>query len=480
MPVENSIHWKPLRDPHYVLASMQSGSEGFHSIFVEQAVLVRVQETTRATHGGAVGLLLGRRYVCSDTGSTYMLIDSLLEQTMVNRSEALLGVAVGELLAKRRADDAVAVLGWFCSYHSHEQGFPTPAASVHAALFPNPYQVALVLASDASSGGFFRHDRLGSRWYHTPFYEVTPATTSANQPKASAIAWPDYMTNTEVVRLPTRPSPIAEAGGTEGEPRPSLLRSLVTRSDARKGGAKGAARLSPKVVGLTTEAGADDVPARGRELLYEVPGAREPQSLVRPLVPESADTSAADSPERFIQIALLEGFFIAGKFETRVGNADETLWILNEPYSSFLLTVVTDSSQVVDAILHYNVHTEDAGLLKSAFPEHRDLASHTLYMRRSCVDGLRAQCRRLRAAYPLERDWKVGPTIYLLTPGEWDLDPDDGTLADDRSRAIETLNRQRLLSLPEAVRIQFRLGPQSADVKGAPRSDAEQRQQDIG
>ena len=481
MPVETSIHWKPRHDSHYVLASLQQAGAAFPSVFVEQPVLVRVQEAARAAPVPSVGLLLGHRYICSDSGSPFLLISSLVEQPLANRSETQLDVLVSDLLTGWRAENAIEVLGWYCSKPAHEPGLPAAAASTHKALFPHSYQTALVLSRDLTSAAFLRHDRVDSRWFCAPFYEIAPATQGSDQRKATTIGWQDYTTTADVVQLRPHPTPVADAAeGGEGKPHRSLLRSLFTRSAAAEANVKAVAQPAPKLAPPTTDASADHAPSRARDFTNEVAATQGLESGVIPLLPESADTSSLDSPERYLRVALLEGFFIAGKFAARAGSADETLWILNEPYSSFLLTVVTDKVQVLDAILHYNVHTDDVSLLNSAFPEHRDPASGTLYMRRSCVDGLRALCGRLRATNALHRDWKVGPTIYMLTPGEWELEVDQGGFADDGSSTIETLNRQRLLSLPEAVRSQFRLGPHITDAGEHPRSEAQPPRQDPG
>jgi hypothetical protein len=46
----------------------------------------------------------------------------------------------------------------------------------------------------------------------------------------------------------------------------------------------------------------------------------------------------------------------------------ESLWILNEPFSGMLLAVAAADDEVTDATLHYNLHTDDAGLLRTPFP----------------------------------------------------------------------------------------------------------------
>jgi hypothetical protein len=169
------------------------------------------------------------------------------------------------------------------------------------------------------------------------------------------------------------------------------------------------------------------------------------------------DTSSSDDPARYIELARSEGFFVAAKSDTRTElSPNETLWILNEPYSGMLLAVVATDTEVVDATLHYNIETDDAGLKQTPFSEHRDPESKTIYVRETCTDSLRARCRRLRAANALRRQWVVTPRISFLTPAEWEAIP-EAVGADRGENAINDLNNARIAELPEGVRSQFRI-----------------------
>jgi hypothetical protein len=180
---------------------------------------------------------------------------------------------------------------------------------------------------------------------------------------------------------------------------------------------------------------------------------RGSRSKVR-LATDNEDTAAGDQPSRYIDLARAEGFFVAAKFDTQdeSGNA-ETVWVLNEPYSGFLLTVASTSTEVVDASLHYNLRTDDAGLGRTPFPEHRDRDSHTIYMRETCLHSLRARCRRLRDTSSLVREWKVSPAMSFISPGEWQSIA--LASADDARHTVSTLNSTRAAELPEGVRAQF-------------------------
>jgi hypothetical protein len=175
-------------------------------------------------------------------------------------------------------------------------------------------------------------------------------------------------------------------------------------------------------------------------------------------ITDDDDTTLGDDPARYIEIARAEGFFVAAKFDAEGGQSGaETLWVLNEPYSGLLLAVVSTNSEVVDATLHYNLQTDAEGLKKAPFPEHRDPESNTIYVRETCMDALRARCRRLRATNALLREWKVTPTISFLTPGEWESIPVLGAAAERGSHVISDLNKARIAELPTGVRSQFHL-----------------------
>jgi hypothetical protein len=477
MPTDNSVHWKPLRDPHYVLASLQTG--GCQPIFAEQKVLVRIQDLVRSTLGRhSLGLLLGDRYDCPITMSTYMVIHSLAEYAEPVRDGDAVADAVAALLAQATADRSTGVLGWYCSNRSQDGRLPDRLAAVYKASFPHASEATLVLGEGASSGAFFLWDSAGSRWYHAPFYEVTEQKPGENRTKPTCIAWPEYMTTDSVVPLSLLHSPpAAPAYANEvSTRRPSLWHLLVASSEE-----------APRSTTNSTPPSVTEPMAR----VVSPVGARPPASTehdeqsrptlrdavtrsskhvthtdvtrttgaIKHAIDDSADTSASDTPSRYIDVARFEGFFVAATFDSQSPSKDETLWVLNEPYSGFLLTVVTDASRVLDASLHYNVHTRDAVLLEAAFPEHRDLASGTVYIRESSVDELRARCRRLRATNALQREWRVTPTVSLVTPTEWELGIDDDTGTADAPSTIETLSQQRIGSLPEPVRRQFRLTP---------------------
>jgi hypothetical protein len=315
-------------------------------------------------------------------------------------------------------------------------------ADAQNALFTQPWQTAVVVAEGGNSGAFHLYDRRDARWFQAPFYEVNRSVPHSATELPTCIAWPDYLTTAAVVPLTRLAQSTSESPTHTHPPGARHSRSPLWR-------ARPANAMPPEPV-ESGAASSSPTPTKSRSPVELRP------ERVKPVFDDD-DTSQSDTPARYIELARSEGFFVTMKFDAADPSVDETVWVLNEPFSGLLLTVVTTASEVLDASLHYNVRAEDAEVLNAAFPEHRDLGSRTVFVREWCVDQLRARCRRLRAAGTLERQWKVAPTIYLLTPSEWESGAGETIGMDGAVASLDTLNRRRLDSLPEPVRSQFRL-----------------------
>jgi hypothetical protein len=122
------------------------------------------------------------------------------------------------------------------------------------------------------------------------------------------------------------------------------------------------------------------------------------------------DTTASDTPDRYLALAQREGFEVSVKSERGTAEHPLTMWLLHDAESGLRLIVETTDEAVRAASLHYNLRTENDAVLQATAPEHRDLESRTIYSREACLDALRARCRHLRATGGLQRDWKVWPT----------------------------------------------------------------------
>ena len=525
MPVDQSIHWKPLRDSHYIVASLQVADGGRRQIFVEQHVLARLQFVVRGAHGHRVaGLLLGHVFECSVTGIEYMVIDQLAEKGGgtsgdhgVLTEDADLAASIGKALRSLTGRNQPQLLGWY-RVAAGVDAKPSPTdATLHASYFAEPWQTLLVLAAGTHSGAggaFFLRDGKNSRWFYAPFYELATEAPAPNHPTVTYVSWPQYMTADEVTPVhieptpapPPSPSPLPQAVLDDRVQPPSLGDDgwVNVDQDVEVGDETIQFRpprdielsRAPTIEPAGTEAtlstpippatrpgqsgrrgGGDAKSAKSR--FFARLGDREVQSTTAVdgvetrtgsprtrRVSDDDDTSASDDSARFIELARSEGFFVATRFDAAgESGAADALWVLNEPYSGLLLTVVTSGPEVVDASLHYNLQTDDAGLLRVPFPEHRDPESKTIYVRETCVEGLRERCRRLRATNALVRDWKVAPSLSFLTPGEWQSPALLNLDATQAVAIVTDLNRSRVAELPEAVRDQFRLTRDRGDIQ---------------
>jgi hypothetical protein len=555
MPVEQSILWKPLRDPHYVVASLQIGDGGRRKVFVRQRVLARVESLVRSHGRRTFGILLGRLYQCSTSGVEYIVIESVAEEDPVG-DETEMAASLGEALVERgkrhhlllSSDDRVQhVLGWYRGISAVEAKPSLTTAGIHASLFNEPWQVTLVVGEGASaaSGAFFLRDSVNARWFYSPFYELLSEAPPPDQPKPTVIDWPEHYITAEDVRR-TRLSPTA-ADNRQQTPYKRPLLSLIRSGKKETGaeangladvrlldvtGSKGGTLASdsmtspthslPSGLGsptssagplepitpenrvVTPENRVADLPARDHRApeapagdrafadrpasrltysgLADMPRAGRDDPLRRKArsaekiaivddtdqraaappsrrrVTEHDDTAMGDDPGRFIEIARSEGFFLAGRFDALGENeARQTLWILNEPYSGLLLAIVASESEIIDAALHYNLQTDDAGLERTPFPEHRNTETKTIYARETCMDSLRARCHRLRATNALVKEWSVTPRISFLTPAEWESVPMSDGDTERAASAIRRINNSRIAELPAGIRSQFHL-----------------------
>jgi len=516
MPVVSSILWKPLRDSHYVLASIQPDQAGLRQIFAVQSALDRIHRLAHRPSGAQLlGLLLGRRCDCPVTGARYVVIESFEEITNAARDSKAITAALVDRLAHHRGNSSIECVGWCTSSGEAEPHVSSAHAGIHRSLFEEPWPAALIVANGGNSGAFFLHDSRASRWFQAPFYEVGDADLKADSAKPTCVAWPTYLTTETVIPLPPRqpaeagppqrviatPRPVPSrratraivgtiaaglrvaflwvyrvsshllakavgSGGAAARRSAAVLRSSVAhratgrarktadREKARVAEAErkeraraahaerlrvaAAARIereraeqeraeqerakrerargnvqrqAPQPARAATVQPALATPPPKQATLPERQ-ATPPVQVAPPASDDGEDTTASDQPYRYLALARREGFQVTTNSERAGAKGAETVWLLNEPEHGIQVTLVTSDVAVLEANLHFNMRMKDAAVLRATRPEHRDLDSATIYVRESCVEGLRAKCRRLRASGALQRDWKVTPRIY--------------------------------------------------------------------
>ena len=209
-PVGISILWKPLRDPHYVVASLQPGGGGLRQIFAHQSTLAELQALARANPEQAMaGLLLGKRLDCSLNLTPYVLIESHVHVGLSSLDERAIAQDLRGLVAQvSRRRKPLEVLGWFYTSRSHEAAVSPTHAAIHAACFADPWQTMLTFTNAGKAGAFFLHDLRAARWFHAPFYEVTDTKAGSRAPRPTCIAWPAYLTTNAVVPLVSEPTAV--------------------------------------------------------------------------------------------------------------------------------------------------------------------------------------------------------------------------------------------------------------------------------
>jgi len=231
MPIVNSILWKPLRDSHYVLTSVQPDQGGFRQIFVQQALLDRIRRQGHGPPGERLlGLLLGSRWDCPITGTRYVVIQSFEETHQATHDSTAMTHALADRLAHHSGGESIECVGWYSSSDGTEPRIASAQAAVHASLFDEPWLTALVLAEGGESGAFFLHNKRASRWFQAPFYEVTTAARKDQAAKTTCIAWPAYLTTENVVLRaasepeapPVRGEEVAATPKPLPSPRPAL------------------------------------------------------------------------------------------------------------------------------------------------------------------------------------------------------------------------------------------------------------------
>ena len=488
LPVEQAIHWKPLRDAHYIVASLQPADGGRRKIVIRQGVLASVQALVRARPGRRVaGILVGRFYRCPITGVDYEVIESVIDHSRAGTDDLV--SAIGQELQAVKQHKVAQSVGWYCSAPTLGPRLTGDLAAVHRSLFQNPWQTALVVTREASDGAFFLYDDAAARWFYAPFYELSDHAPAPEEPKPTCIAWPQYLTVDNIVavdldvlipiadRSVTPRTTVPDEGAHEPpppeapappiEPVPPSYGGLLAQMDLMSAEER---RLTPDARPDTKSEPAPDIPAEihvehGADAIRrarpeKAPLGRERDAGLRKPGRRTQDTHGAttrNDTERFIEAARREGFVVAATFAS-VAEAKraETLWVLADPDAGILLTVATTSTKVLDAILHYNLHTDEMGLMRTPFPEHRDLASRTIYLRETCLDGFPEKCRALRER-TVEREWRVSPIIYFLTPSEWQSLTVTPAHPQQPAHQVQMLNHERVSALPEAIRHQFGL-----------------------
>jgi hypothetical protein len=443
-----------------------------------------------------LGLLTGALYECPETKADYMIVDSVADRAWALPRPGQGLDALKEAASAERERGSHRILGWYFAAEAPGR-LGADAEALHRAVCDQPWQVALALGSRADGvwGSFFRRDLGNGSAYPIPFRELILASAELDRGvKPTAIAWPTYLTGDATVPMAPTAAPLPELRNTVRAAAAPLPEAATATPAAPERPRRGFASVLRGVVDSAPEADLSpdttaSVPASHVRAKHTpaaqttappappprtVPPAPQDRPVALASVPRAnaasdagrgagtgrdarrrgtADASGGDEPDGFVATARDDGFYLIAKFaetgEVPDKSARESLWVLHDPYCGLLLLVNTRGSEVLDASLHYNLRVDDAAVLAATFSEHRNLDAGVVYKRESCSDSLRARCRQLRDTQALVREWKVKPSIYLVTLGEWEslagVDPIGG------ARGIQQLNQQRVATLPESI-----------------------------
>ncbi len=222
------MRWEPVDDVVSSLSVPLGTISSVEPLVLHQQALVEIEAHAAASRSFAFGVLYGEIYRCPRLHLNYVLVEGV-ERGNVDEapSNADLRAALAVVVDRLHAS-GVRSVGWYRTGASVRLHLSPADVAMHAALFPEPWAVALV--RDAlivqSTAAFFRLiDR--RQPYPVPFYEQLAADTHADGARPrTAIAWSSYHTMTDVLRpeAPNAPLPLFDAQ--------RLRRTPSTRSPA--------------------------------------------------------------------------------------------------------------------------------------------------------------------------------------------------------------------------------------------------------
>ena len=197
-PILRSILWTP---DNGVTAGMAE-----HAVFVTQGALREVsRHVWSQPNQELLGFLLEERRESPETGARYLHISATSRSSYVvpQESEEVIAEVAwhsGHLEARRRG---LQLLGWYHSAAYVGTGPTLRDIGAHAAHFPDPWQVGLILAprSDRVAGGFFRAGDRGESERFLPFFEVVDDNAILpDGQKRSVVPWINYVPDAPPVR----------------------------------------------------------------------------------------------------------------------------------------------------------------------------------------------------------------------------------------------------------------------------------------
>src|SRR5438034_395906 len=219
IPVARSILWAP------PLGGGVRPAEIPFPIFLSQVALTAISEhvaTPLRAGQGVLGFLLGDLCECPETNVSYLVIDAALRLNQAIHGDRSRDVVtrLWDKIEAQLAEQQAHLIGW---YHTHA---PLPLTlsdhdvETHEHYFAEPWQVAMLLATDPAepAGAFFRAG--ADEWVATPlpFYELlSDDSIRPGGKKRSFVTWKNYRAYNPVV---PQAAPPRAAAQPEPEPEP--------------------------------------------------------------------------------------------------------------------------------------------------------------------------------------------------------------------------------------------------------------------
>ena len=210
LALERAVRWEPVDDVVSSLSVPLGTISSVEPLVLHQQALAEIEAHAAASRAFAFGVLYGEIYRCPRLQMNYVLVEGVQRGSLDEAPpNADLRSALTEVVDRLHASGLRSV-GWYRAGASVGLHLTPADVGMHAALFPEPWAVALV--RDAlivrSTAAFFRLiDR--TQPYPVPFYEQLTADAYADgEHPPTAIAWSSYHTMTDVLRPETPNAPL--------------------------------------------------------------------------------------------------------------------------------------------------------------------------------------------------------------------------------------------------------------------------------
>lgn len=227
MPMERAILWNPVKKEG-AAAGRPSGRAPY-PVFFQQEAVVALQDHLKASPQQAIfGFLIGSLYRDPETGVLYAVIDKTLRlnQAIYGDKTEVVVARLWDRMQEQLAKTSGRLLGWYHSHPGQPLSLTTHDVDTHVKFFTEPWQVAILVASEAEGvvGGFFRSGS-SQAWADTPlsFYELLqPDSIRADGKKRSFITWKNYKAY----------NPVAPKAAPKAPPKPTESDLPIIRSSA--------------------------------------------------------------------------------------------------------------------------------------------------------------------------------------------------------------------------------------------------------